>query len=413
MNTIGEHLTRAEHRLQATAESVAAQHRIDAEPAEALLTECRQAAVAVRELLATTWGPVPEILRPIVGAEPRTDRDTLVRMVAALDRRIALPSATGTADPAHPAARTVAAARDDLRHVEAILRAHVRPDRTARTPEAAAIVGEGSRWTLTERIAGVTTALAEVETELSARWKNPRGPAQHERSARLLWAAREARNSPHQADARVLSVHEAGHRPLEHQPLGEVAGLLERFNQRIWARVEAGDLDGVSVRAVATTGVLLTGHLEVISRSAQHRAPELWTGVLGEIREQQLRRMAAEALTARQAWQHLQTNMRPLQPVGQPDVELTGLATQVRAALEAVTRRGDQWRPIEDLVRSRRDAEGLVHGTATVAPDAEALASLLDRGLSTARSADLCIRAECHIRSHGSCDDARRSAATN
>ena len=138
----------------------------------------------------------------------------------------------------------------------------------------------------------------------------------------------------------------------------------------------------------------MTGHLEVIARSAQHRATDLWNGVLGEIRELQLRRVAAEATTARQAWQQVQAELRPLLPVGRPDVELTQEATKVRAALETITRQDHDWRPIEELVRGRRDVEELMHATARVAPDVERLASLLDNGLTRAQSADLCIRAD-------------------
>lgn len=395
MNAIGEHLDHAERQLRHIVNSLGTESTLDFSRSAAYLLETRNTVHALHDLLLTTWGPATQSLKPIMGTTPDAARDTLVELIKALDRRGNLP--TPERDHRHRAreADVVTAARRHIQSVDAIIQAHVGADREYRSPDAVRLVDAGSRWALTERIATIAEATATIEAKVhELRHTTVESPTGRIRAYELLNSSRGVLAASHQTDSAVFALHEGGHRSLQRDALWQVAEPLERVSQQLFRRDTAGDLDGVSVRTIATTGLLITGHLEVIARAAQQRAPELWSGPLGEIREVQLRRVAAEALTARQEWQQVLAEMRLLQPVGRPDVELAEEATKVRVALEAVTRRDDTWRSADDLVRDRRVAADLLRAIARVAPDVETLASRLDAGLSRAQSADLCIRAD-------------------
>ncbi len=395
MNTIGEHLDHAERQLRHIVDSLESESVLDSSHSAAYLLETRNTVHALHDLLLATWGPATRSLKPIAGTKPDAARDTLVELIKALDRPGNLP--TPGRDHRHRAreADVLIAARRHVQAVGAIIQAHVGTDREYRSPDAVRLNDAGGRWALTERIAALSEATATIEAKAHELRQTPiDSRTGRSRAPELLSAARGVLATPHRTDAAVLALHEGGHRSLQRDALWEVAEPLERVSQQLFRRDVAGDLDGVSVRTIATTGLLVTGHLEVIARAAQQRAPELWSGPLGQIREVQLRRVAAEALTARQEWQQVLREMRPLTPVGRPDVELMEEATKVRGALEAVTRRDDQWRSARDLVRSRREAADLLQAIARVSPDIETLASRLDAGLSRAQSADLSIRAD-------------------
>lgn len=395
MNTIGEHLDHADRQLRHTVDRLAAATNLTGADSAAYLLETRRTVHALHGLLTTTWGPAAESLKRVDGAQPTDERETLLALTRSLDRQGEVPAPSNERQHRDRAVNVVTAARRHVQDADAIVHTHIGTDRNHRSPDAARFADPGSRWVIAERIAAIAEATAAIEARVHQLGPaSAHTPAGARRTKQLQNAAQAVLDTPHRTDARVLALHEAGHRSLTRDPLWDVAEPLERVNQQLFRRDTDGDLDGISVRTIATVGVLVTGHLEVIARATQHRAPELWDGPLGEIRELQLRRVAAEALTARQAWQQVHTEMRFLQPVGRPDVELTQQATKVRVALEAVTRRGDQWRPIEDLARGRRDVAELAHGVARVAPDVETLAAHLDAGLSRAKSADLCIRAD-------------------
>ncbi len=395
MNTLGEHLDHAERLLRNTADSLVNESMLGETRAKALLRETRFTVHALHDLLATTWGSAARSITTVDGRQPDEQRDALASLANALDRRISGSSLTGAPRGRNSEAERVATARHEVESATAIIRVHVNGDSRARTPDGDRLQLPASRWTLTERIAAVAASAARLETTVHDLWqKNPYTDAHLGRSHELHAAARDVLRTPHDADTAALALHEGGHRPLRRSVLSDVESPLEQLCQQVFTRAQAGDLDGVSVRVIATTGVLVTGHLEMIARAMQAQAGRLWNGPLAEIREIQLHRVAAEALTARQSWQQVQRELRPLQPVGRPDQDLTEQATRVRQALDAVTRRDGHWRPAEEIARSRGDVEDLIRATTRVAPDVEVLASMLDTGLGRSHSADLCIRAD-------------------
>ena len=331
-------------------------------------TDAAAAVAAYRDLLDAVRTHI-EYLVPSTRPSVHTAASTSVTLedltapmyvsTVLLAERARRSTAPGNSAVLPPPARLWRVAAAKLRAAHDLLDTHRDPHGGWRTPDAwlldstrpqAAAVDSLAGFLRTVSNSGQALALRAREASRDIDCADLLNPAPLRIAAASLSHHARARSPVHAFDE-LTPARETGRGPkTATEPLGSAIHTMTALRQRSWEQARAPHLSIRTIGHNALLAITLHQHAAVIASAAAHRSAENAANDPAGAVVRRLQRSSQLSSVAAAAWRDVYQLSAGLQASTPPDAATYEQVLGVRSALESLTRNGDGWRRVPDLL---------------------------------------------------------------
>jgi hypothetical protein len=276
-----------------------------------------------------------------------------------LAKRARRSSTHGDPEVLPPPARLWRVAAAKLRAAHDLLDTHRDPDRGWRTPDAwlldstrpqAAAVDSLAGFLRTVANSGQALALRAREADRDIDCADLLNPGPLRIAAASLSHHARARDPIHALDE-LTPARETGRGPKPApEPLSNAIHTMTALRQRAWEQARAPQVSIRTIGHYALLAITVHQHAAAIATAAAHRSPEIAANDPGVAVVRRLRRSSHLSSAAAAAWRDVYRLSTGLQASTPPDAATYEQVLDVRSALESLTRNGDGWRRVPELL---------------------------------------------------------------
>ncbi len=324
----------------------------------------------IEYLVPSTRQPVPAVASTSVTLEDLTA--PLGASTALLAERARRSTAPGNPATLPLPARLWRVAAAKLRAAHDLLDTHRDPDHGWRTPDAwlldstrpqAAAVDSLAGFLRTVANSGQALALRAREADRDVDCADLLNPAPLRIAAASLSHHARARGPIGALDELTPARETARGPKTAVEPLGNAVHTMTALRQQAWEQARAPHVSIRSIGHYALLAITVHQHAAAIAFAAAHRRPHLVANDPAAAVVRRLQRSSQLSSAAAAAWRDVYQLSAGLQASTPPDAATYEQVLDVRSALESLTRNGDGWRRVPELLPDDTTAQRVLADT--------------------------------------------------
>ena len=332
-------------------------------------TDAAAAVAAYRDLLDAVRTHIeyliPSTRQPVPAVDPTSGDVGGPHAVARCQHRRCLrsgldvPTVPGNPAELPPPARLWRVAAAKLRAAHDLLDTHRDPDHGWRTPDAwlldstrpqAAAVDSLAGFLRTVANSGQALALRAREADRDIDCADLLNPAPLRIAAASLSHHARARG-PIDALDELTPARETARGPkTAAEPLGNAVHTMTALRQQAWEQARAPHVSIRTIGHYALLAITVHQHAAAIASAAAHRRPQIDANDPAAAFVRRLQRSSQLSSAAAAAWRDVYQLSAGLQASTPPDAATYEQILEVRSALESLTRNGDGWRRVPEML---------------------------------------------------------------